>query len=114
MTPRLYGGATVGMEIGCEVEFEGPDVSETADCEETLDAAVAIVDPAFTETKSLDLGLVLGAGLDLGRGPGRLSIDLRYNLGLTNINDLTPQAGESEIQIKNRVLQVLVGYSIGI
>lgn len=52
--------------------------------------------------KGNDFSLGLGAGWDL---PFGLTVDARYNLGLSKIND-TPQSTEA----KNQVFQVSLGY----
>jgi hypothetical protein len=54
--------------------------------------------------KGSDISAALGAGWDL---PFGLSIDARYNLGLTKINDL---AGSTDA--KNQVFQLSVGYKL--
>lgn len=110
--PRLYLGPRVSLEVKCSVEFEGdPDLSDSYDCDEAVQVDPGAENPefAFTETKSTDVGLIFGAGLDLGRGPGRVSIDARYDFGLTNIHDVA--VGQ---EIKNRGFQILVGYSFRI
>jgi len=57
------------------------------------------------ELKGSDLSLALGAGWDL---PFGLTIDARYNLGLSDVNDDLPNADE----IKNQVFQISVGYKL--
>jgi len=54
--------------------------------------------------KDTDYGLVFGGGVDFELGPGGLTVDARYNLGLTKIYD-------SGIDVKNRVISVMLGYS---
>jgi hypothetical protein len=54
--------------------------------------------------KSSDVSLALGAGWDL---PFGLTVDARYNLGLSDIND-----GVAEDQVKNQVWQFSVGYKL--
>lgn len=55
--------------------------------------------------KGLDLGVGIGAGVDLPMG---LNFTLRYVLGLSDIGD-----GElSEVTVKNNVLQASIGYRL--
>lgn len=54
--------------------------------------------------KKLDIGLQLGAGLALPAGPGKLIVDARYAMGLTNIGKLH--------SVKNKGIQVSLGYAI--
>jgi hypothetical protein len=56
------------------------------------------------QLKKADLSAAMGLGWDL---PFGLSIDARYNLGLTKINS---QAGSESA--KNQVIQISVGYKI--
>jgi hypothetical protein len=56
------------------------------------------------EVKKYDLSAALGAGWDL---PFGLTLDARYNLGLSKIND-----NEADPSAKNQVFQVSVGYKI--
>lgn len=50
-----------------------------------------------------DLGLVLGAGADIGR---RLVVDARYIWGLNNVHKDTSEG----LEIKNRVLSIMGGF----
>jgi hypothetical protein len=61
--------------------------------------------------KGTDLSLVTGLGYTLSSG---IEFNLRYNLGLTNINDNPADRGfyEPLQNIKNRVFQISVGYII--
>lgn len=58
----------------------------------------------FTATASIDLGLLFGAGIDVRLGPGMISGDVRYDLGLT---DIIEGGGSS---VKNRAIEILLGY----
>ena len=62
-----------------------------------------------------DYGLILGGVVEIPMGPGRLSLDIRFNFGLANTlfkggyNDwVTPPADPSAS--RNRVLSVMLGY----
>ncbi len=54
--------------------------------------------------KDTDYGLVLGGGVDFELGQGQLTVDARYTLGLAKIYD-------SGIDVKNRAISVMLGYS---
>ncbi len=60
-------------------------------------------DPFFDSFKDLDISWVLGAGYKLESG---MFFQLRYNLGLTNIND----TGVADITNRNSVAQLSIGY----
>jgi hypothetical protein len=91
--PRLYAGPTFGLPLNCKVKTDR-SVGEplpTVDCKD--------------DVTSFDFGLLFGFGLELGSGPGKFAVDLRYELGLANISEL-----EDDPSKKNRSLQILVGY----
>ena len=88
ITPRLYAGPTFGLALSCEVETEGA-AGPPVDCKDNV--------------KSYDLGLLVGLGVQLGAGPGAIVADLRYDLGILNVN-------EGSATQRNRSIQVLLGY----
>jgi hypothetical protein len=51
-----------------------------------------------------DFGLQFGGGVGIGLGPGSVIADVRYGLGLTDLND--------DNRSKNRVFAFTMGYSI--
>jgi hypothetical protein len=55
--------------------------------------------------KGSDISAALGLGWD---APFGLSIDARYNLGLSKINEGTSTSAE----IKNQVIQISLGYKL--
>jgi hypothetical protein len=57
----------------------------------------------FPATNTVDVGLLFGAGIDVRLGPGKVSGDVRYDLGLTDI----AEAGST---LKNRSIEFLLGY----
>ncbi|MDR2282078.1 MAG: PorT family protein [Sphingobacterium sp.] len=61
---------------------------------------------AIGKTKSIDFGVQMGLGAALPVGPGKVIVDGRYNLGLTNVSDV------SNRNIKNRGILVSLGYAI--
>ena len=98
VTPRLYAGPSVAFELSCKVTGEIDGESESFDCEEVPGGPV--------ETKSVDFGVFFGGGVDIAVGNGAITLDVLYNLGLSNINDAE---GETE-DVKNRNIQILIGY----
>lgn len=96
--PRVYAGPAVALKLTCKAEVKSFRLVVAGDCD----------DPDVgRDAKSIDFGLVFGAGVDFGVGNGAITADVRYNLGLTNSNDVP---GEPE-EVKNRVWQILVGYA---
>ena len=61
---------------------------------------------------STDIGAVIGAGVEIGKlGPGTLTADLRYEMGLTTIASDKMKNDEGETaDVKNSVISLMVGY----
>ena len=96
VTPRLYAGPALGIEASCKLSGEESGASVNIKCSE-LDF----------QTKSVDFGVFFGGGVDFGVGPGALTLDVLYNLGLSDINDVQGVDGS----IKNQNIQILAGYA---
>lgn len=103
VTPRFYVGPAVGIEASCKFSGDFGGGSESLDCgsEELLQQGID------AQTKSVDFGIFFGGGVDFGVGPGALTLDVLYNLGLSDINDV-PDATES---VKNQNIQIMAGYA---
>lgn len=86
-------GPSFAFEMGCEVEPEDGDAVECAD--------------AGIETKSTSIGIIGGGSFAWAMGPGDVLVDIRYDWGLTNINDSDVEDSE----VKNTALQFLLGYA---
>jgi hypothetical protein len=57
------------------------------------------------ELKSTDFGLVFGGGVDFKMAVVKLSVEVRYNLGLANLEKVE----EPGFSVKNRSLMILAG-----
>ena len=98
LRPAVYAGPVVSFETSCKLGFTGGDTSLDFDCDSPeADAG---------DRKKTDFGAVFGANLDLFVGPLVLTVDGRYQLGLTNLNDDPDAPDES---VKNRVWQFMAG-----
>jgi hypothetical protein len=92
LRPYFVAGPSLGFQVGCKLRAESGSQSAEADCD----------DPTVNlKTKSVQAGLTFGAGLEISR----LFLGLRYQLGLTSIDDT---GGNNDI--KNRVLAIVAGY----
>lgn len=101
LNPRLFAGPQISFESSCEISGEGEGVSATVDCDADELGETGI------DTKSADFSLVFGGGLDFGLGgPLALTLDGRYDLGLTDINDIE---GAESVEIKNRTFAISGG-----
>ena len=92
VSPRLFAGPSLAFEMGCDISEDGTSQS----CE----------NEGF-DTKSADFGLVFGAGVDIPAGGVIVTIDGRYDLGLTDLADV-PEGVEG-FEVKNRSLQFFAG-----
>ncbi len=99
ITPRLYAGPSVAFESTCKLKASFQGESEEVDCDS---------EEAEAPTKSTDFGVFFGAGVDFGVGPGQITLDVLYNLGLADINDFP----DDPTEIKNKNLQILLGYAL--
>lgn len=59
------------------------------------------------ETKSIELGLNIGLGYKI---TPKMSISGRYNFGLTMLNERVPNATSPNIEVRNKVFQISLGY----
>lgn len=97
----FFAGPSAEIETGCTAEFEGGGVSASVDCDSP--------DVDLLATKSLTWSLVGGAGVGFGLGVGEATLGVRYDYGLTSIDD-----SAAEADIKNRAFSVMVGYTLGL
>lgn len=97
---KLYLAAGLNLQLGPQFGFVTKATQEFPDPVSGNISEEDIKD----ELKGSDLSLGIGAGWDL---PFGLTIDARYNLGLSKINDKS----QSE-DAKNQVIQLSLGYKI--
>ncbi len=95
---KLYTVAGINLQVGPQFGFlSGGEIKNTIQ-------GITTVQNAKDFYKGSDFGLALGAGWDL---PFGLTLDARYNLGLSKIND-----GINNEQTKNQVFQISAGFKI--
>ena len=102
LRPRAYSGISLAYELSCDFEGKSDFFTGNVPCG-TIYPGVSGGVIIFTETNPFEMGWLLGTGLDVALGPGALTLDLRFNRGLTDINSLPTS-------MENRTLQVLAGY----
>jgi hypothetical protein len=93
--PRLFAGPALAIEVSCVLSVEVMQYETNVDCGD-----------AEVETKSIDFSVFFGGGVELALGSGAITLDLLYDLGLTNVNDVTG----STASLKNRNFQIVTGY----
>ena len=99
LAPRLYVGPSLAFEMDCKVkgEVDGQSVEFACDSDEV-----------GAPTNTTDYGIVFGGGIDIVAGPGALTLDVLYNLGLGDIAKEDPT--DPVVKVTNRNIQILVGY----
>ncbi len=102
--PRLFVGPAIAFELDCSVSAEGGGVSVDVGCDEFSDVSGDPDDDV--ETKSIDFGVLFGGGVDVAVGNGAITLDVLYNLGLADINDIP----DDPFSVKNQNIQILAGY----
>ncbi len=90
--PVIFAGPAVGFLMSANVEAEALGIS--------------IDDDIKDETKSIDFGLAFGAGVGFEITQGTITLDARYTLGLTTIDDTA-----DEFDVKNGVISIMGGFS---
>ncbi len=85
----------------------GPALSYNVKKEYTTEGSAGSVTEELDYIKDTDLSLIFGLGMKLGAGPAGVNLELRYNHGLTDLNDSV----DGTAKIQNRSLQALVGVS---
>lgn len=88
VAPFIGVGPALALKLNASVERDDED-----DIEEFI--------------KSTDVGLVVAAGIDIGR----LGIEARYTHGLTNIYDDAGLGVDTPITLKNRSFAILAGFT---
>ena len=90
---HVYGGPAFGVKVADKqrFRFEGDEDWEDLD------------DDTDQELKGADVGLAIGAAFEFNM----FLVDLRYTLGLVNIND---DEDADDLPVKNRAFSIAVGY----
>jgi hypothetical protein len=97
LRPHLFAGPAISFQVGCKAEFTSSGTSLSIDCE----------DPdAEAEIKDVDFGVLVGGGIDIGPA----FVGVRYDFGLTNLND--DPAAASDEDFKSRAFSIVAGVSI--
>ncbi len=96
--PHIFFGPAVGFRVGCDVEVTGA----SAPCD----------DPSFAggfDFKSLDVLGVVGGGFEIEMGPTALSLDARYDFGLTALDN-----SDAKLDMKSRAVFFTAGFRLPI
>jgi hypothetical protein len=73
--PNVFGGGSVALNIGCDIQAEIPGLLAQQACDEASDVAV----------HTLDFGAVLGAGLEYDWRDSNARLEIRQTIGLREV-----------------------------
>lgn len=98
--PNIFLGPALGINLSAtyDMDYEWWEKEDGVIVEEGSESE----DGDIEDIKGADFGLIFGAGVEFGK----ITVDARYNLGLTTIDD-----SEEEADVKNSVISIMVGYS---
>jgi len=85
--PNIYAGPALAFLLSAKYDWETEIASGSEDIKD--------------DSKSTEFSLVFGGGTDIAIGNGIATVDVRYTLGLTKIDDSNA---------KNSVISILAGY----
>ncbi len=95
--PSLYAGPALGILMSAKSEAEGA----SEDIKDYM--------------KTMDIGIVAGAGIGYQMEKGMLFLEGRYEIGMSTVSDLTDdelaaEDLETQPDLKNSVISIMVGY----
>ena len=96
--PVVFGGPSVGLQIGCDFLFTTPMRSARLTCGETSDTAVR----EFTGVREWDFGWIAGAAVEMHLPRTTLVLQGRYSAGFRSVL-------EGPVDLRNRGVAVLFG-----
>ena len=92
--PNVFGGGSVGLNIGCDIQAEVPGVIAQQSCTEAGDLSV----------NTIDLGAVFGAGVEYDWRDSSARLEVRQTIGLREV-----APGDAA---RNRSWAILFGISL--
>ncbi|MGH7630274.1 MAG: porin family protein [Gemmatimonadales bacterium] len=92
--PNVFGGGSLALNIGCDIQAEVPGILEQQACDEGGDV----------EVTTFDAGAVIGAGLEYDWRNSNARLELRQTIGLREVSQ-----GDTA---KNRTWAILFGITL--
>ena len=102
LSPLLDAGVSVGGYVGIPISSE---VSADGDAPDDILDDIELDDVEA----NTDYGVLIG--IDVGSGP--FFVDARYTLGLTEVTEFEPIFRDRDLDRKNSVVQLTLGYRFG-
>lgn len=91
--PHVIAGPTIAYNSNCDASLSEAGVEATIDCDDLM------------PLKDWDFGVAMGGGVDMAVGKAFIVLDLRYTLGLSNIDD-----DSNPSDAKNRAFSIMAGF----
>jgi hypothetical protein len=98
VSPNIYSGPALGILLSAKGKVEDSNKN----------------DDLKNNVEPIDFGLAMGGGIDIKAGPGKIVIDIRYNLGLIPNKDPFDMGFDDvgwDVNFKNSTLSLIAGYS---
>lgn len=92
--PNVFGGGSLALNIGCDIQAEVPGLLAQQACADAGDLAV----------NNLDVGAVIGAGFEYDWRNSNLRLEIRQTLGLRQVSP--------DDTAKNRAWAILFGITL--
>lgn len=102
--PVLYAGPQVSVATNCRVRGEEEGAALGVACDSPLPEGAI-------ELAKTDFGLVFGGGFEILFNRLTVQLDVRYNLGLTNLNE---SAGAADVSVRSRTWSFMAGAGVPI
>ncbi len=98
----IYAGPAIAfkLDLAGTVEVAGKEV----------DIPEEWIDELEEYMSSVDFGIAMGTGLGIKAGPGRIVLDARFTLGLTNVNDVPEEFEDEAPKTRNMAISIMAGY----
>lgn len=85
VAPRVYGGTLLRIQVSCTETIVGS--GGTAQGSTSCDDSNTTSDPDLAWRSGTDLSVLLGGGVDVAAGPGAVTADVHFRIGLGDLND---------------------------
>jgi hypothetical protein len=95
--PNIFAGPTADFLVSAKQRADMNGTTVTSDVKDQLHSAL--------------FGVAIGAGLSYPMSSGKLTLDARYNLGITKIYKTTPLANTAQPNLRNSAIALMLGYS---
>lgn len=98
ISPRLFAGPALAFNLGCDVSGSDGSAGVSFNCDEFSDLGFEF------EAKTVEFALVLGGGVDIAAGSTTVTLDGRYDMGLSDVLEIEGLSG-----LRNRAWELFAG-----